>query len=157
MAVEKSISLSIIETELARCRKYSDIFGWEISTLNGETASFSVKMISPIDKEIFIVSIKGDNYREWPLFIDFVDPTSGLEGLKKAYPSSADSFFHQHALICHPCSRKAYKDLKGPHGDWKLIDWESNPKIGALKDIPAILQAIYERISQPGVYRGRLK
>lgn len=157
MAVDKTVSLSIVRSELNRCREYADRNGWEISTLNESAISFSVKLISPIDKEIFIISFKCDNYREWPPYIDFIDPSSGQEGQKKAYPLSSDGFFHQNALICHPCSRKAYRDLNGPHGDWKLIDWERNPKIGALKSIPAILLAVYERISQPGLYRGRMK
>ena len=157
MAVDKAVSLSIVKSELDKCRDNADKYGWEISTLDEDMLSFKVKMISPIDKEIFIVSFKCDNYQEWPPYIDFVDPISGQEGVKNAYPLNSDGFFHPNILICHPCSRKAYGDLKGPHGDWNPIGWENHPKTGALKNIPAILLAIYERISQPEFYRGRMK
>jgi len=157
MAVDRAVSRSIIEFELDKCREYADKYGWEISPLDENALSFNVKLTSPIDKESFIVSFRCDNYRELPPYIDFIDPNSGQSGLKKSYPLSSDGFCHQNALICHPCSRKAYRDLNGPHGDWRLVDWERNPKTGALKSIPAILLAIYERISQPGVYRGRMK
>lgn len=157
MAVDKSVSLSIVKSELDKCRPDADKYGWKISTLDEGTLSFKVEMTSPIDKEIFIVSFKCDNYREWPPYIDFVDPISGQEGVKNAYPLSSDGFFHQNIFICHPCSRKAYGDLKGPHGDWKLIDWENNPKAGALRNIPAMLLAIHERITQSEFYRGRIK
>ena len=157
MAVDKAVSLSIVKLELEKCREYADKYGWEILTFDEDALLFKVKLSSPLNGEIFIISFKCDNYREWPPYIDFIDPDSGQEGLKKSYPLNSDGFFHQNALICHPCSRKAYGDLKGPHGDWKLVDWENNPKIGALKSIPAIILAIYERISQPEVYRGRMK
>ena len=157
MAVDKTVSLSIVKFELIICQKYADKFGWEISALKEDALSFNVKMTSPLDKEIFLISFKCDNYREWPPYVDFIDPNSGEEGLKTSYPLNPNGFFHQNALICHPFSRKAYRDLQGPHGDWKLTDWERNPKIGALKDIPAMLLAIYQRISQPENYRGRMK
>ena len=157
MAVDKSVSLSIVKSELDKCQFYADKYGWEILTLDEELLSFKVKMVSRIDKEVFIVFFKCDNYREWPLYIDFIDPISGKEGIKNAYPLSNDGFFHGSVLICHPCSRKAYKELGGPHGDWKMTCWETDSKIGALKNIPSILQAIYERISRPEIYRGRMK
>lgn len=157
MAVDRIVSLSIVKSELDKCRGDANKYDWEISTLDEGELSFKVKMTSPIDKEIFIVSFKCDNYREWPLYIDFVDPISGQESVKNAYPLSSDGFFHQNILICHPCSRKAYKDLNGPHGDWNLIGWENHIKTGALKDIHAVLRAIYERISQSEIYKGRMK
>ncbi len=101
MAVDINISLSILKSELDNCRTEADKYGWEISILNEEVSSFRVKMVSPIDKEIFIISFKCDNYREWPPYIDFVDPISGQEGIRNAYPLSSDGFFHQNILICH--------------------------------------------------------
>jgi len=157
MAVDRAVSLSIIRLELEKCREYAIKYGWEILALEEDALAFKVKLISPLDNNVFITSFKCDNYREWPPYIEFIDPDSGQEGLKKSYPLSSDGFFHQNALICHPCSRKAYGELRGPHGDWKLVDWENNPKIGGLRNIPAILCAIYERISQPECYKGRME
>ncbi len=157
MAVDKQVSLSIVKSELEKSQADAGRYAWEISEINECTVSFRVKMISPLDKEIFIISFRCDNYREWPPLIDFIDPLSGQEGVKNAYPLSSDGFFHSNVLICHPCSRKAYGDLKGPHADWGLATWESNSKTGALKNIWAILSAIYGRISQSEIYKGRMK
>lgn len=157
MAVDKQVSLSVVRSELEKSRADAERYAWEISELDEGSLSFRVKMVSPLDKEIFIISFRCDNYREWPPLIDFIDPPSGQEGVKNAYPLSSDGFFHPNVLICHPCSRKAYGDLKGPHPDWGLVAWESNSKTGALKNIRAILSAIYERISQPEIYKGRMK
>lgn len=157
MTVDKNVSLSIVKSELDKCHCDADNYGWEISTLDESQLSFRVKMISPIDNEIFIVSFKCNNYKEWPPNIDFIDPISGQEGVKNAYPLNSDGFFNENILICHPCSRKAYKDFNGPHGDWDPTVWENNSKVGALKNIWGILRAIYERISNSEIYRGRMK
>lgn len=157
MAVDRQVSLAIVRSELDKSRADADRYGWEISEFDESAVSFRVKMISPLDKEAFIISFRCDNYREWPPLIDFIDPLSNQEGVKNAYPLSSDGFFHPNVLICHPCSRKAYGDLKGPHADWGLAAWEINSKTGTLKNIWAILLAIYERISQPEIYKGRMK
>lgn len=157
MAVDRQVSLSIVRSELDKSRADADRYGWEISEFDESAVSFRVKMISPLDKEVFIISFRCDNYREWPPLIDFIDPLSNQEGVKNAYPLSSDGFFHPNVLICHPCSRKAYGDLKGPHADWGLAAWEINSKTGALKNIWAILLAIYERISQSEIYKGRMR
>lgn len=154
MAVDKDVSLSIVKSELNKCQIDANNYGWEISALDENQLSFRVKMTSPIDNEIFIVSFKCDNYKELPPYIDFVDPISGQEGVKNAYPLNLNSFFHEKIVICHPCSRKAYEIL---HRDWKPSDWENNPKTGALKNIRAMLQAIYERIRNSEIYQGRMK
>ena len=120
--------------------------------------TFAVKMISSVDGEIFIIDAKFDDYVEMPLLIEFVDPLNGQLGTKNAYPLGNDSFFNTAALICNPCSRKAYKQFNGPHGDWgELIGWQKNPQTGALKNIRGILQAISDRINDETQYKGRMK
>jgi len=161
MAVDRAISINLVRSELKSCEKDALRFGWDIFAVREEDLSFGIKMISPMDGEIYLIEIQFDNYKEWPFYIEFVDPLDGKMGTKNAYPSGKnDSFFNFHngmPLICHPSSRKAYSDLQGPHGDWKLIDWENNSKTGALRNIHAILLAIYERISQSEIYKGRMK
>jgi hypothetical protein len=158
MAVDKQITLTIIRSELEKCRSDADKYGWEISELDEESVSFRVNMVSPIDNEVFIVSFKCDNYKEWPPLIDFIDPISKQAGVKNAYPLNPDSFFNTDKVsICHPCSRNAYQNYKGFHPEWILSGWESNPKTGALKNIRGILLAIQERISQAEYYKGRMK
>ncbi len=155
MAVDKNVTILTVKTELNKCQRDAERYGWEISTLDESLLLFKVKMVSPLDKEIFLVSFNCDNYKEWPLYIDFIDPVSGQEGIKNAYPLNTDGFFHGNPLICNPCSRKAYKEFKGPHGDWKLTAWEDNPKTTTLKNIQAILLAVYGRISG-SKYKGRM-
>ena len=157
MAVDNSISIAIVRKEIADCGVDVDRYGWEFFEINEEGLSFTVKMFSPVDGEIYLIWIRFDNYKEWPLLIDFVDPLNGQEGTKNAYPQCKnDGFFHGQALICNPCSRKAYGNLKGPHPEWQYAEWQTNPKTGALKNLRAILLAINERIRRPELYKGRM-
>lgn len=157
--MDPAISLSIIKTELKNCQDDASKYGWLITEVDELRQSFTVSMKSPVDNEQYIVRFQFDNYREYPLFIEFIDPGSNSFGVKHAYPQNTDSFFHALPCICHPCSRKAYKQYSNvaPHNDWTLVGWQSNPQTGSLQNVQSILRAIYHRISDPELYKGRMK
>ena len=162
MTVDSRIVLTTVQSELHACEEDCKRYGWEISKIDEEKQTFIVKMKSPIDNEQYIIEIKFDNYNEWPPYIEFIDPTTDQNGTKNSYPLSKgdhNSFFNtQHPCICHPCSRKAYKEYTGLHkDDWKMIGWQNNQSVGTLTDIRSILLAIYHRISNTMVYAGRMK
>ena len=155
MAVDPRISLTIVLKELDDCKEDALHNHWEISAIDETNQVFRVKMSSSIDNQDYIIEIKFDNYKEWPLNIEFVEPTTGEKGRKNAYPSGkSDGFFYGFPCICHPCSRKAY--TPGPHSDWALTGWQQNPRVGSLTNIRAILWAIYSRITNEEEYGGRM-
>ncbi len=158
MSVDPRISLNIFQNELRDSQKDAARFKWEISEIDGSNQLVTVRMTSPCDGEQYILEIKFDNYKEWPLLIEFVDPQTNRKGTTRAYPSEKGNYgnlFHGHPCICHPCSRNAYQGHSNVHTDWNLTNWQQNPKVGTLKAIPAILRAIYSRISNPDIYNGR--
>jgi len=159
MTVDARIALATVQSELQTCEEDCKRYGWEISKIDEEKQTFIVKMKSPIDNEQYIIEIKFDNYNEWPLYIEFINPETDQKGTKNPYPLSIgvhSSFFHTKQCICHPCSRKAYKEYAGVHTDWNIIGWQNNQSVGTLTNIRAILLAIYHRISNPTVYGGRM-
>jgi hypothetical protein len=160
MTVDRRISLEIVRKELLDCQPDIERWDWKVSPINEGKQTFRVEMTSPANKESFILEILFDNYREWPLFIEFIDPQTGASGVPSAYPAPSKKgggFFHSKPCICHPCSRKAYKGYTDLHQDWgDLIGWQSNPGIGELKNIRAILRAIYFRVRDPEIYNGRM-
>jgi hypothetical protein len=161
MSVDNRISLNIVRMELQDCQKDAELFGWDISEIDESNHVFTVKMISPIDDEGYKMEIRFDDYKELPLLIEFIDPKTGEKGTKNAYPADgggkAGNLFHNHPCICHPCSRKAYKGYSNVHAnDWNLIGWQQNPKVDTLTNIRAILRAVYFRISNAEIYKGRM-
>lgn len=159
MSVDPGISLAIIKNEILDCEKDSVRCGWKISEINLDNHSFSVRMVSPVDKQEYIIDVDFKNYKEEPLLLEFIDPESGEKGTKRAYPQEngkLGNLFHGHPCICHPCSRKSYGGYSNVHQDWHLGGWQQNPKTGSLKNLHAILKAIYSRISDPENYSGRM-
>lgn len=126
---------------------------WTIHVL--EPTVFRVHMKSPIDGEPYILEFRCDGYRGMPPYIDFVDPIDSTVGIARAYPKSADGWFHSTPCICKPFSRKAYSAVGGPHGDWKYPDWVRNsPNLNTLGDI---LLGIYARITSTQLYQGPMQ
>lgn len=160
MSVDSRTSLYIVRKEVQDCREDSQTFGWNLSEFNEEAQTFTVKMGSPIDKEQYIIEFKFDNYKEWPLLIEFIDSKTGQRGTKAAYPAPCakfGGFFHEKPCICHPCSRKAYQGFANLHREWKMDGWQQNPGCGDLENIQSILRAIYFRISNSEAYKGRMR
>lgn len=157
MSVDRRISIATIKSELEKCHEYSEKYDWVISEINEGTLSFTVLMVSPIDKERYTLEIQFDNYPQTPPLIEFIN-TEGVRGAKNAYPKSDDSFFHSMPCICNPCSRKSYKEYSqnAPHGEWQLDGWRSNPKAGNLTTINRILATISHRINAKKHYKGRM-
>lgn len=157
MSVRKEISLERIKSELQKGRDFGDKCGWEYSEIDEEQMCFTIRMVSPVDEQLFILRIQFDDYPEIPLYLDFIDPENGNLGTKHAYPKKErDSFFHPHPCICNPSSRKAYQGFSGGPHNWTMIGWQGNPQTGTLKNLEAILKAIYSRISNPNYYDGRM-
>jgi hypothetical protein len=154
-----AVSIATIVAEIEDCKLNCEKFGWEISEINSSNLSFTVKLVSPIDMEIFLITIDFKNYPEWPLLIEFTEPDTTLVGTKRAYPLSKKfgHFFHSYPCICHPASRKAYTGYSDVHKDWSMSSWKQNPQVGSLLNLNAILEAIYFRINNEEVYDGRMK
>jgi len=160
MSVDPRTSLNIVRKEIQDCQDDLKMFRWEFSEINEEPQTFTVKMKSPLDQQEYIIEFKFDNYKEWPLLIEFIEPNTGQRGTKNAYPAPNEKFggfFHGNLCICHPCSRKAYQGYTNLHRDWKMDGWQQNAQCGNLKNIQSILRAIYFRISNSQAYKGRMR
>ncbi len=162
MSVDKGISLLTIKGEIIACENDAKRYAWVFSEINEDSQSFTVKMQSSKTDDThngqYIVEVTFDNYREIPLFLEFIDSITGAKGVKTAYPKCTDSFFHDFPCICNPASRKSYKSFHNdaPHGDWTYSDWVTNLQTGSLRNLQAILRAIYFRITNPEIYVGRM-
>jgi hypothetical protein len=160
LAVDPIISLSIIRREIEECKTEPLLKSVKLSDVNEASQAFTVEMTSPKDNEVYKLVIKFDNYKEQPLYMDFIDPITGKEGTKNAYPSCngpGGEFFHQYPCICNPCNRKSYLNYAQIHREWDLATWQSNPQVGSLTNLRNILLAINKRIRNPDSYNGRMR
>ena len=82
MTVDPAVSLAIVKKELEDCREDSSQYGWKTTGPSEAQQTFSVEMKSPIDDERYIIEIKFDNYKEYPLLIEFIDPGNAERGFQ---------------------------------------------------------------------------
>lgn len=159
MTLPPLFSTEIVKEELKTCDDLIQENKIIITDFDEESQKFKVTMKSTIDNEEYILQVDYENYNEWPLYLDFIDPETSKIGVLTAYPKCNDSFFNETGpCICNPCNRKAYKDYTGLHkDDWKLIGWKQNSKISTLTNLRAILFAIYSRINNKQIYEGKMK
>lgn len=160
MTLPPLFSTEIVKEELKKCDDLIQGNKITITEFDKKLLKFNATMKSEIDNEEYILQVDYENYNEWPPYLDFIDPKTGIVSTKAAYPKTNDSFFHdKHPCICNPCNRKAYKEYTGLHPDdsWKLIGWKQNPKINTLTNLRSILLAIYSRINNKQFYLGRMQ
>ena len=153
MPVDPSISRQILYEELQIARAAAGVHEWTIEA-GQDGLSFTIKMQSKVDRELYILDVRCDDYKELPPHFEFVLP-SGERRVPSAHPVSTDSFFHGSLLICFPFNRGAYAQLGGPHGDWQFPNWQS--LCLEFTTIGEMLMLLQQRIDSPNLYKGRRK
>ncbi len=68
-----------------------------------------------------------------------------------------NGYFHPSGRICAPWNRIAYKqvDPQGPHGDWELSTWMTNPKAKGYTTLAAMVLRLFVELRSPR-YAGRM-
>lgn len=120
MSVSADVTLSVLTRELAAAEKYAAAAGVEldISVLTEANLRFYATFRNRDGVEFYTEF----DCREYPLhppIVEFVNKDRTERGLARLYPVG----FHPMPCICMRYNRKAYVELSGPHGDWRLVDW----------------------------------
>ena len=133
MTVPAAVTIEQVREELADVVDYAAAagLGLDMSMLSDASPLFFVTFASRDGIE-FVAEFDCREYPLHPPTIEFVDVTRSRRGTKDLYPSC----FHATPCVCARYNRKAYRELGGPHGDWRLIDWQlptgGGPKIDSL-------------------------
>jgi hypothetical protein len=161
MSVSAEVSRQYMRQELPLVQELASLHKWEV-TADYDRLLVGVKLHAH-NKDLFVIEILCDNYKEVPPLFEFIDPESGARGTRHAYPKTMDSLFHDSGpCICAPFSRKAYKSVEpnAPHGDWKFADWMTLVASGVqwsdYTTLADMLGLIQTRLSRPDLYRGRM-
>ena len=98
----------------------------------------------------FYAEINCRDYPMHPPTVEFLDETRTRRGATSAYPAG----FHTMPCVCARYNRKAYQERGGPHGDWRLIDWQLPTSNGvAIKSLALIVSDLHSKI---GASRGTM-
>lgn len=122
----------------------------------------------PMDRCFILAMTARDDSRFW-LMVDCRDypaippawhwynrETKAID--KPADTPNGSGFLHSNGCICAPWNRLAYKRInpeKGPHDDWDLASWATNPKTGKCTTLAAMALRINVELNS-GRYQGRM-
>ena len=124
--------------------------GWGLRLVN-ETEF--VLTLPAKDGSIVQLQVECDGYPVIPPAWHFCNPSTGQLDQRRDIPRGG-GFFHGAGVICAPWNRLAYQP-NGPHNDWTISDWKSNPHTGAAKTLCAM--ALRVAVELQGPYEGRLE
>jgi hypothetical protein len=118
--MDPNASLEAIRNELEEAAQFAVSAGLKLdaSKLTSENPVFSV-VFSNRAGESFFARFDCKDYPMLPPFIEFTDEAGASAGRPDLYPN----VFHPTPCVCMRYNRKAYKELGGPHNDWRMIDW----------------------------------
>jgi len=92
----------------------------------------------------FHAEIDCRDYPMHPPTVEFVDETRTRRGTANLYPAG----LHAMPCVCARYNRKAYQERGGPHGDWRLIDWQLPTSNGvAIKSLALIVSDLHSKIA----------
>jgi len=62
----------------------------------------------------------------------------------RVIPIGGSTYFHTNGVLCAPWNRLTYStiDSRGPHNDWTVGDWKSNPQTRACTTLAAMASRI---------------
>jgi hypothetical protein len=131
----------LVEDESRILEKNALVLGWNFTRVDSE--NFIVGM-SAKDGSRFHLWCACDRYGAIPPAWHWFNPESRLRDQPRDTPQGG-GFFHTNGVICAPWNRLAYAtvDARGPHGEWTLANWRSNPKTGACQTLSAMALRIF--------------
>lgn len=108
------------------------------------------------DGSTFWLLVDCDGYPGTPPAWNWLNNATGQLNFPAGTPKGR-KFLHGSGRICAPWNRLAYKEVdpKGPHGDWNLANWVTNPKTGACHTLAAMALRISVELQGTNYY-GRM-
>ena len=150
-AAAKEGVFEMLQTELTVVAEYAAAVGLplDVTDLSESNPRFYVTFYNA-DGDAFHAELDCRDYPMYPPTVEFVDANRQHRGQPRLYPSG----FHPTPCVCMRYNRKAYSDRGGPHGDWRLIDWQLPTANGiGIDTLAMIVSDLHSKISSS---RGRL-
>ena len=125
-----------VDDEFGALSENAELNGWK---LERTTPTSFVLGMPAADGTWFWLNCVCDRYAAEPPAWHWYNPDSKKIDQHQDIPKPV-GFFHSNGIICAPWNRLAYStvDSRGPHGEWVIGDWRSNPQNGACRTLSAM-------------------
>jgi hypothetical protein len=127
----------IVAEELRQLEEVAHNQGWTVTRLTPE--SFLLGVPRNGGGELWM-RCEADQYPALPPIWRWCGPGGSMVDDARVTPNGGSGYFHSNGVLCAPWNRLAYStmDSRGPHGDWTLGDWKSNPQTRACTTFAAM-------------------
>jgi|ERR1700722_778703 len=143
-----------VEEESTFLRDIAESRGWRLREID---KLHFVLSLPASDNSLFHLFAECDDYPIKPPAWHWCD-SEGRGCDKRVNAPAGSDFLHPNGVVCAPWNRLSYQtiDPRGPHADWVIADWRSNPKTGGCKNLSAMVLRIYVELIGPHYHKGHL-
>lgn len=142
----------VFAEQFGHLREVAEHRDWPLRQIDGPGFELA---LPARDGSRFGLKVLCDGYPGTPPAWRWWNPETGACDQAADTPRGS-GYFHSSKRICAPWNRLAYKqvDDQGPHGDWQLSTWMTNPKTGSCTTLAAMALRIAVEL-QGSRYQGR--
>lgn len=110
------------------------------------------------DDSRFSVQVVCTDFPTLPPIWSWYDIQTHQRNQEANTPMGSGGYFHGSGRICAPWNRIAYRevDSNGPHSDWRLTDWMSNPNTQGCITLAGMALRVSVELLSPR-YHGRME
>lgn len=143
-----------VADELIPLREQATWLGWSFKEL---CPSQFLLGLPASDGTCFYLTVECIGYPVMPPAWRWCDENGGSLDALSCTPNG-EGFFHPKAVICAPWNRLAYSNIdpRGPHGDWTIGDWKSNPYTKGCTTLCAMALRLYVELNSPRFHKKRM-
>ncbi len=151
MTVPAPVSLDAVRAELPEAVSFAAAIGVAIDATELREDNLRVRAtFRNAEGVLFFCELDCRDFPLYPPIVEFLDETWTRRGEACLYPAG----FHPTPCVCARYNRKAYAEVGGPHGDWRLVDWRlPTPNGGPIDSLAMIVSDLHAKISRS---KGRL-
>ena len=143
----------VFAEQFGHLRQVAESRGWDLTQTDGPGFILG---LPARDGSRFALQVTCENFPGTPPIWRWCNPETHIPDQLLDMPRGSGGYFHNSGRICAPWNRIAYSqvDPQGPHSDWQLENWMTNPKTGCCTTLPAMaLRLAVELMSAR--YQGR--
>jgi len=126
----------VFAEQFGHLREVAERRNWSLKEIDGP----GFELVLPArDGSRFGLNVMCDGYPATPPAWRWCNLDTGVCDQPADTPHGS-GYFHNSGRICAPSNRLAYKqvDDQGPHSDWQISTWMTNPKTGSCTTLAAM-------------------
>jgi len=142
-----------VAEELQPLREVASARGWKLEKAGTTLLQLGMQ---GRDASWFWLHVKCDRYPTIPPAWHWYNPETETLDQPQDIPKGGN-FFHSNYVICAPWNRLAYKTINanGPHEDWMIGDWLTNPYTKGCKTLASMALRIFVELQSQN-FAGRM-